>query len=100
MSRHSLQLVLAEQAIADLEDILQYTLETWGEAQVTAYASILDKALSRICENPHIGKKRPELSNKHRSIPAGQHTIFYAATDHAVYVSRIMHGKMDIQNIL
>jgi plasmid stabilization system protein ParE len=47
MSNSERELVLSPQAEADLTDILQYTLETLGEAQLTTYASVLDEALRR-----------------------------------------------------
>ena len=100
MSRHDLPLYLAPQAEDDFADILQYTLETWGEAQVFAYRTVLDKALLTLQQNPHIGQPRKELSPAHRIFPAGQHIIVYRATDQAVYVSRILHGRMDIRRHL
>jgi len=92
-----LPLVLSPLAEADFTDIIQYTLETWGDSQALAYSTVLDKALTLIQKNPHIGHSRPELSTEHRVFPAGQHIIVYRVTAEAIYVSRILHGRMDIQ---
>jgi toxin ParE1/3/4 len=89
-------LILSPQAEEDFTDILQYTLDTWGEAQTYAYRAILDKALLAIQQYPQIGHIRPELSAAHRLFPAGRHIIVYRVKDNVVYVSRILHERMDI----
>ena len=96
MSRLDTPLILSPQAEEDFSDILQYTLETWGEAQARAYAAVLDKALQTIQRHPLIGHRRPELSAAHRIFPAGRHIIVYRAEADAVRVSRILHERMDI----
>ncbi len=48
-------LILSPRAVDDFTDILQYSLETWGEAQADAYRDVLDKALLTVQDNPHIG---------------------------------------------
>jgi len=96
MSRADRSLLLSPRAEDDFADILQYTMETWGEAQLFAYRAVLDKALLTIQQNPDIGHQRPELSTAHRIFPAGRHIIVYRANDQAVYVSRILHECMDI----
>lgn len=99
MSRPDLLLFLAPQAEEDFTDILQYTFETWGKAQVFVYRTVLDKALLTIQQNPNIGQPRKELPH-HRLFPAGQHLIIYRATEQAVYVPRILHERMDIRRYL
>jgi toxin ParE1/3/4 len=96
MSHPDIPLILSPQAEDDFTDILQYTLETWGEAQALAYRAVLDKALLAIRHNPRIGHVRPELSAAHRIFFAGRHLIVYRVGETAVYVSRILHERMDI----
>ena len=96
MSLPNVPVILSPQAEDDFTDILQYTLETWGETQVYAYRAILDKALLTIQHHPQIGHSHPELSAAHRIFSAGQHLIIYRVNDATVYVSRILHERMDI----
>jgi toxin ParE1/3/4 len=96
MSPHDLPLILSPRAEDDFADILQYTIETWGEAQAFAYRDILDKALLTIQEHPQIGHGRPELSAAHRIFPAGSHIFVYRVTELAILVSRILHERMDL----
>jgi toxin ParE1/3/4 len=90
-----LPLILSPQAEDDFAAILQYTLETWGEDQVYVYRAVFDKALLTIQKNPQIGHRKTELSTEHRTFPAGRHIIFYRITQNAIYVSRILHERMD-----
>lgn len=98
MSQDELSIFLSPQAEEDFADILQYTLETWGEKQVYVYRAVIDKALLTIQQNPEIGHQRPDISKKHRSFPAGQHVIFYRADQSRLYVSRILHERMDTKS--
>jgi toxin ParE1/3/4 len=100
MSPHELRLILSPKAQEDFTDILQYTLETWGEAQQLAYRAILDKALLTVLGNPRIGTERPEISSAHRVFPAGSHIIVYRVSDSAILVSRILHVRMDARHHL
>ena len=97
MSRPDARLILSPQAENDFADILQYTLETWGDAQMLAYRTVLHQALLSIRDDPKIGPLRMEISGEHRVIPAGQHIIIYRLVDTAVHVSRILHGRMDLR---
>jgi toxin ParE1/3/4 len=96
MLRPDLPLILSPRAEDDFADILQYTIETWDEAQAFEYRDILDQALLTIREHPQIGHGRPELSAAHRIFPAGSHIIVFRVTERAILVSRILHERMDL----
>lgn len=97
MSPHELRLILSPRAEQDFTDILQYTLETWGEDQLFSYRAILDKAFLTLIENPRIGAPRPEISGEHRVFPAGSHIIVYRVGEAAILISRILHARMDVR---
>ena len=96
MSLPDVSVILSSQAEEDFADILQYTLEMWGEAQAYTYRAVIDKGLLTIQQYPQIGHEYPELSEAHRLFPAGRHIIIYRVSDAAVFVSRILHERMDI----
>lgn len=100
MSPPDTRLILSPRAETDFTDILQYTLETWGEAQMLAYRAVIHQALLSIRDNPEIGPLREEISSAHRVFPAGQHIIIYRVKDAEVHVSRILHGRMDVRRHL
>lgn len=97
MSPRESRLILSPQAEQDFTDILQYTLETWGEAQLVAYRAVLEEAIQTILDNPRIGSVRPDISPAHRSFLAGSHIVVYRLSDAAILVSRILHTRMDVR---
>jgi toxin ParE1/3/4 len=87
---------LSPQAESDIEDILHYTYQTYGEEQEGKYYNILCDALDLIESNPFAGHKRPDLSDRHRSLTAGQHVIVYQVVKQEIFISRILHSRMDL----
>jgi len=96
MSHTEYKLSLSKKAQEDFEDILLYTIEVWGEEQMYVYRDdILNTALEELQKQPHIGHARPDLSDQHRAFIAGRHVIVYQLIDKNVFVSRILHSRMD-----
>lgn len=97
MSSHNrLEIDLSGQAQKDLDDILLYTLQTWGADQQRMYADVLDKALIRLAEDPRKGKRHPKLNAEFRYYYAGRHNIVYRVVGTELKVVRILHDKMDM----
>jgi len=86
---------LSRQAERDIESILQYTYETYGDGQRHSYAAALDYALATITDNPGLGHRRPDLSNRHRAFHVKQHAVVYTVSGQRINVARILHGRMD-----
>ena len=90
------RLVLSPLAEADIENILRYTGETWGEAQLLIYRDKLNEALQTLRRDPLIGHTSPELPDTHRLYLAGAHVIVYRVREHLVSVMRILHQRMSL----
>lgn len=60
------QVILTLQAKEDLQDILQYTEQTWGASQRRRYASLLGKAIKSLCTTPLLGHKSVVLGRNYR----------------------------------
>ena len=91
-----MQLKLSSLALADLEDIRSYTIETWGRDQWLIYYRTIVRAFERITENPQSGKDRSLFVEGMRSINCEKHVIFYKcleAADGTAVVLRINHQK-------
>ena len=86
---------LSRQAERDIEGILQYTYETYGDAQRQVYAAALDQALATITGNPGLGHGRPDLSDRHRAFNVEQHVVVYTVSGQRINVARVLHGRMD-----
>lgn len=86
---------LSRQAERDIEGILQYTYETYGDEQRRIYAAALDQALATLTGNPGLGHRRPDLSDRHRAFNVEQHVVVYTVSAQRVNVARVLHGRMD-----
>ncbi len=95
MSSHKFQLELSSRARADIQNVLAYTVETWGERQAYEYGAVLDNALATIEQTPKIGHAKPDLQAGILCYRAGQHLIFYRIDGSTVYVLRVLHSRMD-----
>ena len=69
--------VLSPEAISDLQNIYDFTVGEWGEAQAEKYLNEIYAVFERLTQYPSIGRLRPELADGLRSIPIGAHVIFF-----------------------
>src|SRR5215218_236536 len=61
MSAPKLPVIFAPRARRDLDNILVYTLQHWGEEQEAIYADRIRRALALIGDNPLVGRSRDDL---------------------------------------
>lgn len=104
MSAPERTVVFTHQADQDFEDILLFSLRSWGEERAWEYKATLDKVVRSIVDYPELGVAREEVAKELRSISAGQHVIFYRTRPPLVIVDRILHqrqstsGQFDISS--
>ncbi len=96
-------------AEADLENIVLWTADQFGEKQARAYESVLKNALSSLRESPTIAGARPQpeiaqgLYSIHaaRSSRRARHFIFFhVVNDGWIEVVRVLHDGMDFRQHL
>ena len=100
MSARKRPVSLTRRALQDFEEILIYSYRQWGETQRDRYAHDINRALTIIGDNPHVGRARDDLPSGYRAFPVEQHVIVYRVTARAVSVLRIVHSRMDIGQAL
>jgi len=91
-----LQLLLSPRARQDFIDILRYTGEKWGQAQLLIYRDKINDALQAILGNPQLGHRRDDLSPTHQTYLVGSHIIIYRVRGDSVAVVRILHQRMSL----
>ncbi|MGN6033497.1 MAG: type II toxin-antitoxin system RelE/ParE family toxin [Thermomicrobiales bacterium] len=91
---------LSSLAREDLEGVLAYTLLTWGEAQMRAYAKRLNRGIARIGMYPEMGRSRPDLGERVRTLPVDAHVIVYTLHADVVVVIRIVSQYQDLESAL
>jgi toxin ParE1/3/4 len=82
-------------AQADVDAIVDYTLEHWGEARMVTYVGDLERRFAALAAAPGLGRARPEIGEGIRSAPEGSHMIFYRRQGDRLEILRIIHQSMD-----
>jgi toxin ParE1/3/4 len=87
---------LRPRAIADLDEIWDYTASTWSEAQAERYVLGLRDALAVLKDHPELGRGRNDLHPGLRVSNYSKHLIFYLREEWGIDVVRVLHGSQDI----
>jgi toxin ParE1/3/4 len=87
---------LTPRAVADLDAIADYTIETWGLAQLETYLMGFNNRFQWLADNPLAGRERNDVHPGYRSCPEGSHIIFYIINDDWVDIIGIPHKSMDV----
>lgn len=95
-SRNPSAITLSPRAKQDFIDILRYTGETWGMAQLITYRDKINEALQVIGTHPQRGRLRSDLPPTYFSYSVGSHVIVYRLEDSEIAVVRILHQRMDL----
>ena len=87
--------VFTDKAEHDLEKIVDYTIEQWGDIQAVQYINAIEEAAQMLADNPDMGLNRDELSAGVFSFPCQYHILYYIKAAQGVSVIRILHSSMD-----
>ena len=92
--------LLSELARQDIISIRDYTMDTWGQEQVSKYLSQLEHRFEWLTENSKAGKKREDVKEGYRSYPEESHVIFYRITENGIEIIGVIHQSEDIEQHL
>jgi toxin ParE1/3/4 len=92
---------LTNNAVKDLSDIWNYTVETWSESQADKYYKLILNACAAIAKKPQQGKVYEEIYPNLKGKKASKHIILYRIMDDkSIEIARILHERMDLKNKL
>ena len=91
---------LSPKAVSDMQNIWDYTLETWDKDQAKSYVRLLNQSFADLAENPHLGPSCEYVREGYRKHLAGRHVLYYRIVDAGVFVIRILHSSMDVDRHL
>ncbi len=90
---------LNNKAVDDLNDIWDYTVETWSENQAETYYSLLMDSCQELANKPNQGKSYDLIEKNVLGSKTGEHIIFYQIVSlKEIEIVRILHGMIDIKN--
>lgn len=87
---------LTPRARADLDDIWDYTAETWGVAQAEAYIRAIAATCDGIASGSAATQSAEHIRAGYRRALSGRHVLFYRQAEAGIVVVRILHQRMDV----
>jgi len=102
----SFRIRFSKAAVQDIQQVLTFTLEEFGERQYQEYRELIRLALADIASNPlrPTSKHRPELHRNARTFhisrqgKRARHFLIYRIMpDKVVDVARLLHDSMDLR---
>ena len=89
--------VLTRGAASDLDDIVRYTRQTWGQAQCRVYVSRIEAAATELANGKSVFRTRDDLGPGLRVCRVGHHYVFcLPRTDQPALILAILHEQMDM----
>jgi toxin ParE1/3/4 len=87
--------VLSRRAEADLDEIWDFSANTWGRDQANRYVEVLRDDMRRLASDPSRGRTVTFGRGTYHRYKSGSHVIFYRAIARGVRIVRILHESMD-----
>ena len=83
---------LTNQAVDDLSNIWEYTIETWSESQADRYYNLLLESCQDIANDPSLGKNYEGVTPELFGLKTNKHIIFYRIqSNKPIEITRILH---------
>lgn len=84
----------------DLQNIVDYTVNNWGDAQADKYIDGLVELITSLANNPALGARHDELKNGLLGFPYKSHKIYYTRTKAGIIISRVLHQHQNFEKML
>jgi toxin ParE1/3/4 len=88
---------LTPEARADLDEIWNYTADTWNIAQAETYMLSLDSTMKLLATHPTLGRSLSGIREGYFKFPASSHLLIFRITNEAIEVVRILHKSSDVE---
>jgi toxin ParE1/3/4 len=89
------RVTIKPKAVADLDGIYRFGVETWGRERANDYIEKIDSLFGLLAEGPEIARERSELIPPVRLHPYKSHLIIFRADAITLDVLRVVHGRSD-----
>ena len=90
---------LTEEADRDIENILDRSVIDFGLLQTELYYNSLKNCLELLDDNPDMGSVADDIQPGYRRFSLQSHVIFYRVSGDGILIVRILHKRMDINNV-
>ncbi len=86
---------LTEEADRDVEEILAYSVKSFGVVQTQHYFVALKECIELLADNPNMGHSAEDILPEYLCFPYESHIIFYKKFSSSILVVRVLHERMD-----
>lgn len=90
-----MRLELSRKAQADLGEIRDHSVRQFGPSRTIEYLDAIEQTFRRVLTYPEIGPVHAGLDGV-RSLPSGEHRIYYTADPDEIVIVRVLHKAMDV----
>ena len=87
---------LSPAAQTDLEEIWDYTVSRWGEAQAARYTRDIQATCEALSGGSLVGLSAEDIRAGYRKIAVGSHVLYYREREGTLEIVRILHRRMDV----
>ena len=87
---------LSPAARDDIDEIWNYPVLHWGEAQAERYTRHIRDACEALGDGTLSGRSAEDIRAGYRKVAVGSHVMFYRVRADAVEIVRILHRSMDV----
>ena len=87
---------LSPAARADIEEIWDYTVRQWGEAQAERYTRNIRDTCKALGDGTLSGRSAEDIRAGYYKAAVGSHVLFYRVRPNVVEIVRILHRNMDV----
>lgn len=93
---------IADLAYGDIEQLFQYSIETFGEARTLQYLDTLFAKIDRLTKMSEIGRLLKPNESAMRIINVEKHVVIYQVNEgnDEVVVLRIVHQKINMDDLI
>ena len=93
------KLIWPEEAVSNLESILNYLGSNWSETEVKNFKSLLIKNLELISIFPTIFPISEFAPNLRRAVLSKHNSIFYKILNEAIYITYLFDNRQNIERL-
>ena len=83
-----------------MSDIWQYTVKKWGENQAELYINELSSACNKLSDGLSQEISVDYIRSGYHKILAGRHAIYFTRLETEITIVRILHQRMDVDEVL
>ena len=89
----------SEEAIKNLDSILDYLIDKWSDREVSNFKKKLSKQIELIITNPFMFPVSEYQPNLRKAVLSRQTTMFYEVKGHDIKLAYLFVNKMNINKI-